>query len=228
MIPTYAEVKAQAASVGLAACGALHLCAADGVPATRAGPATTLVLLGFEGSRQWPAFASSPEAQDGAAHALDRWSRRIIDDLARRFDALALYPFKGPPWWPFQQWARRAQRLEASPLGMLMHPRLGTWHAWRGALALAPLLDIPAAFSTPHPCARCDAKPCLSACPAQAVTEAGIDLPRCMSHLRSPEGATCRERGCLARAACPVGVEHRYEPPQLRFHMDAYVRAITR
>ena len=69
----------------------------------------TIVLAGMAGREGWSAFAASPEAGDGLGHPLDRWSRRIIETLAREFGGQAFFPFGGPPYWPFQQWARRAE-----------------------------------------------------------------------------------------------------------------------
>ena len=68
----------------------------------------TLVLAGMAGREGWAAFAQSPEAADGLDHPLDRWSRRVIETVARELGAKAFFPFGGPPFWPFQQWARRA------------------------------------------------------------------------------------------------------------------------
>ena len=76
----------------------------------------TIALAGFAGRDGWDAFAKSPEAADGAAHPLDRWSRRVIEALARELGAKALFPFGGPPFWPFQQWARRAEPVQPSPI----------------------------------------------------------------------------------------------------------------
>ena len=36
---------------------------------------------------------------------LDRWSRRLIERLARELGGRALFPFGGPPFLPFQRWA---------------------------------------------------------------------------------------------------------------------------
>jgi hypothetical protein len=32
------------------------------------------------------------------------------------------------------------------------------------------------------------------------------------------------QSGCLARQACPVGVEYRYEPEHAAFHMQAFAQ----
>ena len=79
--------------------GALHPLPEDNVPPLPDGaPAATLVLLGWTGGRQWPAFAASAEAQDRQPHPLDRWSRRLVDAAAAALgaaglDAVALYLF---------------------------------------------------------------------------------------------------------------------------------------
>ena len=38
--------------------------------------------------------------------------------------------------------------------------------------------------------------------------------------------ADCRDHGCRARLACPVGAAHRYLDPQAQFHLAAFVGAI--
>ena len=102
----------------------------------------TIVLAGMAGRDGWSAFAASPEAADGADDPLDRWSRRVIEALARDLGAQALFPFGGPPFWPFQQWARRAEPVHPSPIGLLIHPVYGLWHSYRGALAFREALDV--------------------------------------------------------------------------------------
>jgi hypothetical protein len=34
--------------------------------------------------------------------------------------------------------------------------------------------------------------------------------------------------GCLARRACPVGREYAYDPAQARFHMQAFLAAMSK
>jgi len=221
--PTYARICAEAGEVGLDCCGAFHLTAADEVPELAGGrhPAT-LLLLGFRGPARWPVFELSAEVQDGQPHPLDRWSRRIIGALASRHDALAVYPFSGPPWWPFQRWAMRAEGLRASPLGLLMHPKYGLWHSYRGALLFKAHLDLPAPLPAAHPCDTCAAKPCLHTCPVAAVSVDRFDAAACRDFLRSGRGSDCRDGGCLARRSCPVGAEYRQFPAQAAYHIAAF------
>ncbi len=194
----------------------------------RAGPladARAVVLIGVAGRSGWDAFASSPEARDGADDPLDRFSRRVIGGLAQAFGAVALFPFGGPPYWPFQQWARRAEPVHPSPIGLTIHPVYGLWHSYRGALGFRQALDLPKVDPQASPCASCRDRPCLSACPVGAFTTAGYDVAACVAHLRSVAGADCMGRGCRARRACPVGVEHVSRPEQAALAMRAFLRA---
>jgi hypothetical protein len=220
-----AELRAAAHAAGLAWRGAFTVSADDGVPVLADGTAArTLVVLGFAGREHWSAFASSDEARDGAPHPLDRWSRQRIDTLARRFGGVGLYPSDGPPWLPFQRWAARAEAVHASPLGILIHPRWGLWHAYRGALAFAADLRPEPLVVVPSPCASCAARPCLTSCPVDAIGPGRYDWRSCAEHVRSPAGADCLALGCRARRACPVGEEHRYLPVEAEFHMRAFLR----
>ena len=85
----------------------------------------TILLLGNLGGALWPVFANSPELADGAPHALDRWTRRILESLAPGFGATALFPFGGPPWLPFQRWAMKADCVDGFASGD-SHPS-GFW-----------------------------------------------------------------------------------------------------
>jgi hypothetical protein len=65
----------------------------------------------------------------------------------------------------------------------------------------------------------------LSSCPVQAFRSGSFDIERCVDHVLSAAGFECRERGCRARRACPVGAEFRYVEAQARFHMRAFLRS---
>ena len=215
-----------AAAHGLHLRGGFRLAGDDGVPALPDGrAAASLVLLGQVGGSLWPFFAASPEAADSRDDPMDRWSRRTIDALATRFGAQALYPFGGPPYHPFQRWALRADTVAPSPLGMLIHPEFGLWHGYRGALAFAEAIDWPVAPRRDSPCLTCADKPCLSTCPVEAFAGSRFDVVACRAHLERPEGAACRDDGCLARNACPIGRDYAFPAAQIRFHQAAFRRA---
>jgi hypothetical protein len=188
-------------------------------------PAETLVLVGFVGSGNWQTFAASPEAADGQPDPLDRWSTRIITAVASSLGATPLFPFGGPPFLPFQRWAQKAEPVHPSPLGILIHPDWGLWHAYRGALAFADRIGLPPPDLRPSPCDSCIDKPCLSVCPVGAFTSAGFGVSACVTHISAPAGADCVNNGCLARRACPVGPQYRHIPEQAEFHQRAFLAA---
>lgn len=219
----FAGIVAAIEQTGLAPRGALRL-DVDERPGDLAD-IRTIVLIGMAGRSGWDAFAASEEAHDGIDHPLDRFSRRIIGALAEDFDAVALYPFGGPPYWPFQQWAQRAGQVHPSPVGLLIHAAYGLWHSYRGALGFTQALDIPVLDASASPCDTCTGRWCLKACPVVAFSARGYDVAACAAHLGSRAGADCMSGGCLARRACPVGAEHAHGAEQAAFTMRAFLRA---
>ena len=196
------------------------------MPPAEAQPGT-VVLLGFTGGAQWGAFQQSSEARDGLPHPLDRWSRRVIGALANELGAADFYPSGSPASpLPFQRLARRCEPVDPSPIGLLIHDTYGLWHAYRGGLFLTERIALPPSSPRSAPCESCAHRPCLSACPVQAFRNGSFDLHACVSHVLSSAGADCRDNGCLARRACPVGPQFRYAAAQARFHMSAFLRAV--
>ena len=171
----------------------------------------------------WEAFSPNIGAE---RNPLDRWTKKVIDPIAEKFDARAIYPF-GADVPPFQRWALRAETVYPSPLGILIHPEYGLWHAYRAALLFPERLELPLRSTAPSPCDTCADKPCLSACPVGAFNGTTYDLGACAAHLATSR-QTCLESGCRARDACPVGEEWRYAEAQTRFHMAAFSRSVAR
>ncbi len=222
----FADIVEASAQVGLAVRGGFHPSDSDGVPPLATGAiAATVILLGNAGSSLWPVFSASVESRDGFDHPLDRWTRRIAAGLAAQLGATALYPFGGPPHWPFQRWAQRAEAVCFSPLGLLIHPDHGLWHAYRAALLFDETIALPPRDERASPCTTCTTKPCLSTCPVNAFSGADYDVAACATHIASVAGGECMTSGCRARRACPVGVASAYVPELAQFHMDAFLAA---
>lgn len=182
------------------------------------------LLVGQAGASIWPHVLAWERARAAApaAHPVDEWTRVVLEPLAARFGAQAVFPFERP-FRPFQRWAKRAEGLRPSPLGLLMHPVYGLWHAYRGALLFAAEIPIQAPDAAIHPCDACIGKPCLSACPSRAWRDGGFDVRACMDHLNGPAGGACMSGGCLARNACPHGAAYRY-PAAAQAHHQAFFR----
>jgi len=223
---TLSELEAAVRDSGLSPRGAFHPGPEDAVPPLPDGrESRTLVMIGNIGSSLWEAFQAAPESRDGRPDPMNRWSARVITGLAAEVGGLALFPFGGPPYLPFLRWARRAEPLAVSPLGMTIHPDFGLWHAYRGAIALPSAVPLPPVAARPSPCETCADKPCLTACPVAAFSAAGYDVAACAAHVAAPEGRDCLDLGCRARRACPVARELHYRPEQARFHMEAFLAA---
>lgn len=224
--PSYAAITAALSAAGLLPRGGFRVTAADSVPLLPDGrAATTLILAGNAGPAMWQVFSLVPEVADGRPDPLNRWTERVLGGIAETLGGHALYPFGGPPYQPFVAWAKRAEAVAESPLGMLIHPDYGLWHAYRGALAFAGEIDLPPRDPRPRPCDSCSDKPCLTSCPVDAFTASGYDVVACARHIAAPEGADCLEEGCRARRACPIGRAFMYDAAQARFHMEAFLGA---
>ena len=222
-MPSYAAIVDAFAERGLMVRGGFYPTPLDPVPTLSDGaPVRTLVLIGNAGGAMWRHFAG--ERRD-EPHPLDAWTRRIVAPIAVGSDATAVYP-SDRPFQPFQRWALRAEPVYPSPIGLLIHPDFGLWHAYRAALLFAEFVPgVPSSDDRPAPCDTCSGRPCLSACPVGAFSASGYDVGACAGHLASAAAPRCRALGCRAREACPVAPEHRYEAAQIGFHMAAFARS---
>lgn len=213
---TYAALQAGARARHLDIFGGFHPRPDAGAPE---GTGTLLMLGPFEPGF-WNGFTSSPEYRDHRPDPLDRWSKRVIGGWAEQIGARALFPSDGPPYPPFVAWALETGRAWMSPVTLLVHDRAGLMLSFRGALAVPERIVLPA--TGPRPCDTCPNKPCLSACPANALTTAGYDLPACHEFLDTPAGGNCLFTGCAVRRACPVAQSYGRLDEQSAFHMKAF------
>lgn len=211
---SYVQLQSSLRAMQLDIFGALHPTGGDGTPTG----CKTLLLLGPYEPGFWPLFTASPEYLDGAADPLDRWSKRIITPWATNQNATAIFPSDGPPYAPFISWAQRSGRAWSSPVGLLVHDVAGLFISYRAAVALPAHINLPQ--TGPPPCASC-AKPCLTACPVDAMGQQ-YDVAKCKSHLNTPAGVVCMETGCLVRTACPAGHGYGRLAEQSAFHMAAF------
>ena len=223
------RINQLAQSHGLVVRGGFTVDDNDQVPEIHPGvPASKLVLFGNAGSSLWEQFSASAEYSDGREDPLNRWSERIGQQIARELSGLALFPFGGPPYQPFIRWARKAESLQSSKLGMLIHPRYGLWHAYRFAVALPESESLSLSEATPEAvetdiCERCIEQPCLKICPVNAFTISGYDVAACYGFLKQNPQSECRKTTCQSRLACPEGKDFHYQQRHAQFHMDAFI-----
>ena len=184
---------------------------------TDMGETKFVILIGNAGPAMFARFMSS------GLDTIDEWTRAVVEPLAIDLDAKAVFPFD-VPHQPFLSWARRGGAGHVSPLGLNIHPTYGLWHAYRAALLFPVEFDLPRASTGAHPCESCALKPCLSACPVSAFDGKTYDVDGCGVHVNAGPN-DCMDGGCLARRACPIGVQYQYAKPQAQFHMQAFARA---
>jgi len=204
----YAAIVLAAQSAALDVMGGVH---EDG---------GTVILLG-PSQAFWPLLKKAPEWLDGTPDPVDRWSRRVIGDLARALGAEPLFPFGGPPYLPFLRWAMASGRAWQSPAGMLVHDTAGLMVSYRGALRFPQRITLPRTGASP--CETCLSQPCMTACPVNALSAArGYDVPACHGFLNTSAGDDCLSQGCKARRACPVSQKYGRDPEQSAFHMSYF------
>lgn len=216
---------------GLLIHGVLNIEPANAPDLASAKPVKSIALIGHAGSTIWPHFqcwlravsASSSSGSRPPSDPLDAWSKEVIGGIAAAHGGMALFP-SDQPYQPFQQWAMAATGMRPSPLGILIHPVYGLWHAYRGAIVFDDVTLSQPVEKLSHPCDTCLAKPCLTTCPVSAFSNGGYDVGCCRAHVKSDAGLACRTGGCLARRACPVGRDYEYVSEQMKFHMDAFAK----
>ena len=214
------DLEALAQTHGLSLLGGFHTDARD----MSHFPENTQSLLLFGPMLQhfWPLFIESPEWNDGDPDPMDRWSIRNISAMAQIVGGQALFPFGGPPFLPFYSWALQSGRAWESPVKLLVHDRQGLWLSYRGAIALPYRYDPPP--PTKRPCESCADKPCLNACPTQALVLGHYDVPACRAFLKTDLGTGCLSQGCTVRRACSVTLSCARVEGHSAYHMGVFNR----
>ncbi|MCF2872917.1 ferredoxin [Octadecabacter sp. G9-8] len=201
----YADIVDACAGAHLAVLGGFH---EDG---------QTTILLGPLEPGFWDHVSDHPAFT--GADPLDQWSHAVITSLAETLGADPFFPFGGAPFHPFISWALKSGETWQSPVGLLVHKDAGLLVSYRGALRFAGRIDLPEASASP--CDTCATKPCLTACPVDAIGAGGYDVPACKTHIAAD--AICRA-GCRVRLSCPVSQSFGRAPAQTAFHMEAFVK----
>lgn len=201
---------------GLCVLGGFTPTDADEILATEC---RSLLMVGPDEPRFWSIFSRSAEFSDCDPNPMDRWSHRVLTQIANDHDCVAHFPFGGPPFAPFYQWALNTGRVFASPIRLLVHDTSGLFVSFRGALAVPYDIDFD---TTQSPCQSCPA-PCLNACPVNAFAEGAYNAASCSAELRNLDREDCVATGCAARRACPISKDFGRVTAQSKFHMRNFI-----
>jgi epoxyqueuosine reductase len=179
-----------------------------------------LILLGHGGRKLWECVQASGIAgehpiDDFCVRTVGRWFAEHLPGARFRI----VYPGATPVG--LQALGKLAGWHHASPFMVGIDGEWGSWYAYRAAVLadtdFCPFLPVDRSI----PCLDCLDQPCLAACPADAL-RGGFSLARCAS-FRGQEDSACRHT-CLARLACPVGRQHRYDDEQIK---HSYSRSLA-
>lgn len=215
------EITQRLQTAGLRACGYFSIAPTDDLPL-----ASGSVIIVGQLTSGWIYFEHSPEYHDQQPNPLDRYAKRLCQSIATTINGQVIMPNDSRidgSYYPFLQWAQRAEAVTPSALGLLIHPEFGLWQAYRAAILIPhklPQKEKQREATSPSPCQTCH-QPCLSACPVDAFTPEGYDVNACKAYLNTTS-AICHDRGCLARVACPVGKSYEYQQTQKHFLMQKF------
>lgn len=184
-----------------------------------------LILIGHAGKDFWNAMQASGPAEEDP---VDTFTRRQVTKILtsamqdRRYELL--YPGAVP--LDLQALGTLAGWHHASPFWVGINARHGSWFAYRALVLADSEFPVSTPLSEPSPCDSCTDTPCIRACPANAMEAGQFHIQRCIEWRRQPE-SPCRYQ-CLARNACPVGQDSRYDTEQMRHHYTASIKFIER
>jgi len=178
------------------------------------------MLIGPNEPFFWDIFKNSREFKTLRKNPLNNWSKRIIDEISKKFSGKAFYPFQINPVIPFYNWALMSDKFWESPVKLLVHEDRGLMVSFRGAIAFKNKNIIKKIIKTTSPCVSCNA-PCKSTCPVCAFRNNKYDVETCTNFIRSSKENICIN-GCLVRRSCPIGQSLR-KIAQSKFHMKYFI-----
>ena len=178
------------------------------------------MLIGPNEPFFWDIFKNSREFKTLRKNPLNNWSKRIIDEISKKFSGKAFYPFQINPVIPFYNWALMSDKFWESPVKLLVHEDRGLMVSFRGAIAFKNKNIIKKIIKTTSPCVSCNA-PCKSTCPVSAFRNNKYDVETCTNFIRSSKENICIN-GCLVRRSCPIGQSLR-KIDQSKFHMQYFI-----
>ncbi|TXT41158.1 MAG: hypothetical protein FD135_617 [Comamonadaceae bacterium] len=184
-----------------------------------------LILFGHAGRRLWECVQAEGIH---SAHPIDEYSVRTVARWLEQALPLARsrQVFPGAQRIGLQRLGAIAGWHRAAPFMVGIDSVWGSWFAYRVAILTDTTLPASAPVDNGYPCDSCVDKPCITACPAGALVSGRFNLAACNAG-RLAADSNCA-LGCLARSACPVGAEHRYDDSQIRHSAAGSLAAIRR
>ncbi len=180
----------------------------------------TIILLS-PANNFWSIFTRSDEYYQKIIDPIDTWSKRVISNIASMVSAEPKFPFGQNFDSPFLEWAKLSGEAWNSPIGMLVHNKMGLMVSYRGALIFDHKIKLRKMYIE-NPCIKCTDKPCINACPIDALTPEGYDIKSCYDFLDTNRGENCMTNSCRVRTSCPISVAVKHNSEHSLLHMKAF------
>lgn len=188
-----------------------------------------LILFGHAGRRLWECVQAERSIVD---HPIDTFSVRTVKEWLSRACPNAHVRFVYPMGMPqgkhvgLQRLGQIAGWHHPSPFMVGIDAKWGSWFAYRVAILTDTDFRVSEVEDNGDPCVTCSRKPCISACPANALDSGSMNTNLCMEY-RIQDNSLC-SLACIARQACPVGREHKYEKSQIQHSASGSLAVIKR
>lgn len=184
-----------------------------------------LIMFGHGGTRMWESVQQSEFAGDD--HPIDSFSVNIVKqyfaDTCSGSSFEILYPHSSR-MVPLQKLGVLAGWHNASPFRIGINAEWGSWFAYRAVVLADTEFKATLKMDAPSPCDSCEEKPCITACPADALSGNDGALKPCIDY-RLTKDSKCKDR-CFSRLACPIAAEHRYSIEQINYHYARSMQTI--
>lgn len=182
-----------------------------------------LIILGHGGKKMW---SELNKANIESENPVDDFSIKVATDYFRA--QLPIHKFKiiypGEDVIGLRVLGELAGWHHDSPFRIGVNREWGSWFAYR-VVVLADTDYLPSEkWRDNSPCDACSEKPCISACPVDALSSGSLSLEKCIQY-RKVDASLCANT-CHSRCACNVGVQHRYTDEQLHYHYSVSLRMI--
>lgn len=185
-----------------------------------------LILIGHAGTQFWRALNEEVADVMKQAHPIDTFTVDAVQKFLQAEHASADYEIVYPGAYTvsLQELGKLAGWHHASPFMVGINAHFGSWFAYRALVLANTDLPVTPEHISESPCLTCEDKPCISACPPGALNDGEFNLEKCVGY-RQQADSLCKTT-CLARRACPVASEHRYNDEQMRYHYGRSMKMI--
>ena len=184
-----------------------------------------LILIGHGGRGMWEAAQASEFrgcADPIDSFSIDRVERWLAGEIPAALHEI-IYP-ASKRIVPLQLLGQLAGWHHTSPFRVGVNQTWGSWFAYRVAILADSDFAPTDRMQLTSPCDSCVDKPCVAACPADALACGDFALKGCMNYRLASE-SSCKAQ-CIARLACPVAAEHRYSTEQINYHYGRSMKTI--